>query len=469
MPTGIVGLDQILGGGLVKGATYIVQGRPGAGKTIFANQACFRHASAGGNSLYITLLAESHARLLQNLSTLEFYDPAQVPSRIYYISGHTTLRDGGLNGLIALMRAEIARKKSTLLVLDGLLNVRETAATGIDLKLFLQELQSHADFAGCTVLLLTSAALDSVSPEHTMVDGVFELTEDLVGVRAMRRLVVRKLRGSGNLRGQHLFEITSGGLRVYPRLEALLAKPSRPDATGASRIASGLPELDAMVGGGLPAPAVTLLLGASGTGKTSVGLHFLAQASDEEPALHFGFNETPPRLVAKAAALGLDLAGPISRGQIEVIWQPATEALPDAMAYRMLDAIERRGIKRVFLDGIAGLQRALVDPGRLDWFLTALANELRARGVSTLATWEVRGLVSPDVTVPSDEIASVVDTLMLLRHVEGSDGMRRVLWVLKAHGSAHDCTYRDLRISDRGVALIAPRGPAGVNNGTDSA
>jgi circadian clock protein KaiC len=201
LPTGIPGLDTILGGGLVEGASYIVQGHPGAGKTIFANQVAFSNLSHGGKALYVTLLADTHDRLFQSLGTLQFFDASQLGRSITYVSVFQTLRDEGLSAVVSVIRQEIARQGATLLVFDGLLGARDRADTQLDVKTFVAE----------------------DSPEHTMVDGVIELHNELAGVRAVRRLQVKKSRGSAGLGGYHQFEITATGMATFPRMEAMFA------------------------------------------------------------------------------------------------------------------------------------------------------------------------------------------------------------------------------------------------------
>jgi circadian clock protein KaiC len=460
LTTGIEGLDRVLCGGLVQGGAYIVQGRPGAGKTILANQTCFHHARQGGCVLYVTLLAESHTHLFRHLSTLDFFDRGLIPDRIYYINANGTLSENGLAGFVDLLRGEMKRRRATLMVVDGLLTIRETAGSHIDLKQCLQAVQGHAEFAGCTVLMLTSADLDEVSPEHTMADGIVELAEDVVGVRAIRRLSVSKHRGSEKLGGLHQFTISARGMVVYPRLEAAYASPSAEDSAETALTTIGVGALDDILGGGVSRSSTTLVLGASGTGKTTLGLNFLSGCTPDEPGLHFGFYETPPRLRAKADLIGIDLDGLTASGALEVLWQPATENLLDAVGHRLLDAVERRGVRRLFIDGLGGFYKASTNPGRFLNFATALVNELRARGVTTLATWEVPRLFGGSVEAPMPEISSIVENLLLLRFTEAGERVHRLLAVLKVRDSAYDPRLREFQITAHGIDLAPMAGSA---------
>ncbi len=197
VPSGVPGLDTILRGGFPKGGIHILQGAPGAGKTILGNQICFRHAAAGGRALYATLLAESHARMLLHLGTLRFFDASRLPDQVSYVSGLGALEGGGLPGLLTLLRREVAARKATVLVLDGLAAAEDRAASDTEFKKFIQELQAQAALHGCTAFLLATAKGEAVPPEHTMVDGVVELTDVRYVSRTELGLFVNKLRGSG--------------------------------------------------------------------------------------------------------------------------------------------------------------------------------------------------------------------------------------------------------------------------------
>ena len=124
VPSGIAGLDTILAGGFLQSGLYIVQGMPGTGKTTLANQICFNHIVTGGRALYVTLLAEYHARMMQHLSGMSFFDATKIPDQLSYIGGFSTLRQDGRSGLLSLLRREITARKASVLVLDGFATVQ---------------------------------------------------------------------------------------------------------------------------------------------------------------------------------------------------------------------------------------------------------------------------------------------------------------------------------------------------------
>src|SRR5262249_12267016 len=274
---------------------------------------------------YVTLLAEMHTRLLQHLRPMEFFDESVIPDRLYYVSAFHTLEGDGLKGLIDVLRREIKGQHADLLVVDGLVAAQESSPSDREFKKFIHELQAHCSASGCTALLLTSGVLREVSAEHTMVDGILELDDQLFEFRNERSLLIRKFRGSGYLRGRHTFRITDAGVKFFPRIEAVFATASQPDIISDARIEIGVPGMASMLMGGLPAAATTGLIGASGIGKTTIGLHFLSASSAREPGLMFGFFETPQRLCLKARHLGLQLEPALERGDLELLWQPQRE------------------------------------------------------------------------------------------------------------------------------------------------
>jgi circadian clock protein KaiC len=454
MPSGVLGLDTILGGGFLKGGLYIVQGTPGTGKTTLANQICFSHVAEGGHALYVTLLAEYHARMMQHLGGMTFFDASWIPDRLSYISGFGILRQDGLLGLLALVRREITARGVSILVLDGFATAQRAAPDEQALNEFIHQLQGVAIATDCTMVLLNSArGDDQTSPEHTMVDGILELSDQLFGWSAERALQVVKFRGSETLRGKHAFEITADGLVVYPRIEALLAQPSRPDHSGAGKVSSGVDRLDAILDGGLPEASTTMVMGPSGVGKTTLGLHFLSRCSAAEPGLLFGFYETPSRIMAKARDVCQPLQPLLDSGAVEVLWLPPTDGLLDAYGEKLLAAVRRRGVRRLFIDGLGALQNAANEPGRMSHYLTTLMNELRVQGVTTIYTLEVPDIIGPHIRTPIGDLSSLAENLILLRYIELRSRLYRLISVLKVRDGSFNPLLHEFALTGHGLAI----------------
>ncbi len=455
IPTGVPGLDTVLRGGFLRGGIFIVQGSPGAGKTILGNQICFHHAAKGGRALYVTLLAENHARMLLHIGQLGFFEEAIIPDRLYYISAFRVLEQEGLAAVLNLLRREVQVRGTSLLVLDGLSALEETAGSGREFKKFIHELQAQAAIADCAMLLLTGASQSSA--EHTLVDGVIELHTKLYGRHAERLLQVHKLRGSGYLRGEHSFRITDEGIAVYPRTEALLAHPSVPDKVTGPPISTGVAQLDRIMGGGFPQHSTALLVGPPGIGKTTLGLHFLSECNHDNPGLFFGFYETPAAIRDKAKALGLALDQLVDEGHVEVVWQPTTEGLLDETCDRLVAAIDRRGVRRLFIDGLQGFERLAPEPERLGHIFSAFSSELRGRGISTLFTSEA-DLIGPVLGLPLSGlslrgVSCIAEIILVMRYVELRSQLHRMISVLKVRDAEINSALHGFRISGNGIVI----------------
>jgi circadian clock protein KaiC len=458
VPSLVPGLDAILCGGFLQGGLYMVVGPPGAGKTILANQIIYsRVGGHADRALFITVLGENHGRMLAHLRPMRFFNPALIPEQVTYISAYKALDGDGLKGLMTLIRREVQTREATLLVLDGMSAVEAKAGAdaAFEMKRFTHELQTLASATNCTMLLLTTTGA-TAAPEHTMVDGLIELRQRLYGVRNERRLLVHKLRGSDFLEGEHTYRITREGVAVFPRIEAVFATPTRREPPPTLRVTSGIASFDAMLGGGIPAATMTAVVGPSGAGKTTMGLQFLAGSSRAEPGLLFGCYEPPERLHLKAATMGLDLAAAEQRGEVELLWYPTGEHVLDRLAHQLLDAVQRRGVKRLVIDGISGFQQAAVEPERIVRFWSALSNQLRALGVTTLHTLEMPELVGADVRVPVDGLSSLAEVMVLLRYVELRSRLYRLISLFKVREGAFDPTIREFAITDAGIVVGVP-------------
>jgi circadian clock protein KaiC len=456
VPTRIPGLDTVMEGGLFRGGVYMVMGLPGAGKTILGNQVCFEHVRAGGKAIYLTLLTESHARLISSLRDMEFFEPSFLADRLSYLSGYQALETEGLEGLMTLARGAVKDHQATLLVLDGLVTRTTNHTSDVALKKFIHELQIFVELMGCTTLLLTGARNGETHyAEQTMADGLLRLSALRVGMRAVRELEVLKHRGSPHLLGGHSFEISNSGISVYPRTEASVGSValSRPPT---STISTGIAKLDEILGGGLMSSSSTLVLGAPGSGRTSLGLHFLdAGARAGQRGLYFGFFEQPDRVRSKAQLLSLPFDDHLRKGLVEILWRAPLEQLADALSKSLLDTVEREGIGRVFIDGLAGMCEGILYPERVRSFVTALLNALQAMGVTTLLADETEQLFGPYPDSSVRGIGSVVDNIIFLRYVELRSQLRRLISVMKVREGLYDSSLREFSIGPNGFLVAS--------------
>ena len=197
-------------------------------------------------------------------------------------------------------------------------------------------------------------------------------------------------------------------------------------------------------------------MGPSGTGKTTLGLQFLSRCSETEPGLLFGFYETPARLDAKIAQVCPSLRGLLDSGVVEVQWQPPTDDLLDAYGERLLRMVQQRRVRRLFIDGLGAIQEAAgAQPGRIGNFLTALMNEMRVLGVTTLYTLEIPDIMGPAIRSPIGDLSSLAENLILLRFVEVRSRLYRLISLLKVRDSDFDLTLHEYATSSQGLIIEA--------------
>ena len=455
VPTGVDSLDRIIKGGLMLGGAYIVMGLPGVGKTTLGAQIAFHHVAGGERALYVTLLAETHSRMLQHMASFRFFDDKPIGRELTFVSAFNLLESEGLKGVLGLLQREVVDKKITLVVLDGLVTAEALAPSEIDIKKFVHELQALLILSGCTAILLTNPTGRTSYPAHTMVDGVFELRDDKVGLRAVRRLNLLKFRGSDSLRGEHAYDITAEGITVHPRLESLPAPP----ATGSrdsERILIGVPELDQMLGGGILSRSTTLVLGPTGSGKTLLGLRFLATGAERgEPVLYVGFSEGQEDLRRAATAVRIDLGRQLDDQQLEMRTILAAEAGVDELAEQILETVRTRRVSRLFFDGLNGLKAAASVPERVSAMFNALTVHLRSLGVTVMVSEDTYGLFGSSLSTPTPQVAARVDNIVLLRYVELRSQIHRLVSIIKARGSECDRDIREFVIGNQGIEVAA--------------
>jgi circadian clock protein KaiC len=456
VPTGIPGLDTILEGGLLHGGVYIIEGPPGVGKTTLASHFCFNHAAAGGRAVYITLLAESHTRLLAHLRRMSFFDPGVVPDRVSYVSAFKVLEAEGLGSLIKMVRQTVAAQKASVLILDGLVSAEEASPSAKDFKKFIHELQVVSAMIGCTALLLNSTERPGgFRPERTMVDGILELEDELVRLRAVRRISVRKMRGAAPVRGKHFMTISDAGVAILPRIETYQVQTDRTPEIPISgqRVNFGVKKLDEMMLGGVAESSITAVVGPSGSGKTILGLHFLNAGLERgERGLYFGCFERPHVLIEKAKRLGLQLDSPL----LVVEWHRPVEGVIDLLADALMTAVRQHGARRVYLDGLQGFAAAAESPHRLREVMSCLTDELEALGVTAAYSAETPDLFGENLQISILGMSSLTHNILLLNHTERANRTRRSLTVLKVRDSQHDLSVRDFAITTRGIVVSEP-------------
>lgn len=474
-PTGIPHLDDVLGGGVLRGALMIVAGPPGSGKTTLANQMAFATAARGRRVLVLSALSEPTSKLLDHLRGFRFFDERLIGDPLQFLSLEHFLSEGLESTSIALL-ATAKAARADYVVLDGFRGVRGVDPDPQRARQFLYEVGTTLSLYGATTVITSEAdARDpAFYPELTTADVIIGLHFTLEDVRHERGIEVVKIRGGAPLPGLHSLVLDAAGMTVYPRLEVRLAAGTGPppvagdrpeDAGGLSRATFDLPELDALLMGGLTRRTSTLLAGSLGVGKTHLAVQFaLAGVRAGEPVVFLGFRETAAQLQYRADSVGLGepwRAALAPSGGLTLLRYDPLELDPDQIADHLLGALDRTGARRLVLDSLMELEAAVRERStakRLRNYLVALLSALRARGVTLLVVTETQAAIATDLSFAATPMAVLAENVLLLQQLAEQDQLRRMLAVVKTRFSPHSAGLRELVITeDQGVRVLPAR------------
>jgi circadian clock protein KaiC len=461
LDTGVPGLDEVLGGGLPEFSFNLIAGPPGSGKTTLAHQMMFALATRTRPALYFTVLGEPPLKMLRYQQQFEFFDSEQVNASIRFINLAEDTAGGDLDRVLGRISAEVEAHGPAVVFVDSFRSVmlanQGDGKSYMGLQQFIQQLGMMMTSWQATTFLIGEYLTETdTNPVFTVADGVIWLRQSLHNNSVVRKMEVMKMRGQRTLPGLHTFRISTAGINVFaPAPLAAPAASSRASHTDA-RLRMGMPELDRMMGGGLPRGYSLLVAGPSGSGKSILASAFLVEgARGGETGVIAAFEQR------SNVARGPILAGLIANDRVGVVDTRAPDLSVEEIAKLLITEIHRLKASRVVIDSLSGFELALAPTFRDDFreSLSRLVSSLTNTGASVLMTSELEDRYT-DLRFSPYGAAFMTDAIIVQRYIEVDSRLQRVLAVVKLRASEHSNELRQFHIDADGIkigAMVAGR------------
>lgn len=454
LPTGVPGLDELMGGGVPEFSFNLIAGQPGCGKTTLAHQIMFSLATEARPALYFTVLGEPPLKMLRYQQQFTFFDPAAVNRCVHFVNLCEEAMSGDLDGVLARITEEVARHEPALVFVDSFRSVvlaTDSSGHGHNhLQRFMQQLGMLMTSWEATTFLIGEYFTDTdANPVFTVADGLIWTRQSVQRNAMVRKIEIMKMRGQPSLPGLHSFRISRDGLRIF--VPALDAAPRAHAAGMTTRASMGVPGLDEMMDGGLPRGYSLLLAGPSGSGKSILAAAFLnAGVRNGETGVIAAFERRPNRAYGKALALAME------DDRIGVVESHAADVSIEEVMQLLIAEIARLGASRVVIDSLSAFELALGPSFKEDFreSLLRLVTSLTGMGVTVLMTSELEDRYT-DLRFSPYGTAFMTDAIVVQRYVEVHSRLRRVLAVVKVRDSRHSDQLREYRIGDDGIEVGA--------------
>jgi len=473
LPTGVPGLDEILGGGLPEYSFNILAGAPGSGKTTLAHQIMFANATPERPAIYFTVLGEPAIKMLRYQQQYSFFDAATLGGAVRFINLSQVVLDEDLGAVLDAIIKEVEASNPGIVVVDSFRTVVRKAqgstTTEVELQGFIQRLALHLTSWQATTFLIGEYVEGELrdNPVFTVADGLLWLNQSVERNSIVRKMQVMKMRGQESVPGLHTFRITDSGLQTFPRTFGLTDhKPEH--VKGKRRLSTGVAKLDTLMGGGIPEGDSMLLAGPSGAGKTVLGIQFLAEGLRlGEPAIIAMFEERPNEFMQRAASFGFELDKHIEDGSLKLLYLRPLDLSVDETVHEIVSAVEAIGCKRLVIDSLVGFEMALAPDFRADFreSLYRMIGALTRLGVTIVSTVEVEEDFT-SMGLSNFAISFLADDILRMRYASINGQLRKIMIVVKMRRSQHSIDMNGYDVTAKGLVIGEPmRGYRALTSG----
>jgi circadian clock protein KaiC len=463
LPSGVPGLDDVLGGGFPEFSFNLIAGGPGCGKTTLGHQIMFANASPERRAVYFSVIGEPPIKMLRYQQQYSFFDAARVgDGSIRFVHLGQQALEGGMAKVLEVIVQQIETSHPAFVVVDSFrAMVRTTLAAGQqgveELTTFMQRLAlALTSFEITSFLIGEYADGEHDNAVFTVADGLIWLYQSIERSSVVRKLHVMKMRGQGQIPGLHTARITDAGYVIFPRT---LKPPEVPAEHSLDhlrhRLSTGVQGLDELMGGGIPRGYSVLLAGPSGSGKTVLSNQFIAEGAARGENGIVAVFEKRPNDYLQTTPRGAEFEKLVREERLEILYLRPLDLSMDETLVEIQNAVKRLGAKRAVIDSLSGLELALAPTFREDFreSLYRMMGALTGLGVTVMATVELEDSYT-DLRFSRQGISFLTDAIILQRYIEIDGHLKRALAVVKVRSSQHSKELREYEISSDGGLIV---------------
>jgi len=424
----------------------------------------FDGVKQGENGIYISI-TEPLSIAIRNVESMKFYDRTAIEQgklRLVDIKEVFEYDKIDSQSLLRYIEKQVKENNAKRLVIDSITGILYALNDKTKITCFMFELKKVLATLGCTTILISKVTEKNTysifGVEELIPDGVISFNAVVGENQIVRTLQVIKMRGVNFRTGTSILDITSSGISIYPRIPI-----DRSIATTEfkNRLHTGIKKLDSLCGGGFPQGHMIMVAGNTGSGKTTFALQFLMEGlKNGESGVVVALEESSSQIKKTALAHGWNLEKYEKSGKLIFINPDLIDLNPDKLLYQIVNAVNKKGVKRVIVDSVSSLESATMNRDKTREFLMQLTGFLKTKGVTALLSYLSEssfgaglGQLLGSGAASELRLSSVTDGIILLRYVERLQGVDKLMNILKMRGSEHDKKIWQFEVGKNGIQI----------------